>query len=234
MLILALETATNQVSCAVSSDGALLAEIRVACRQRHAEQLTPAVRQVCELAGVRLTAIGAVAVGVGPGLFTGLRVGVATAQALAFALGVQVAPVSSLDALALPFAAAGVGAASVVAAIDARRSELFWALYRDNARHADPVVGTPAALCALLRAEERPTLVVGDGARRYGDELSQVRGVTVAGAGVANPCASAVAELAWPAVLAGDLVAPALVAPLYLRPPDAAAHWVERDRVVGG
>lgn len=232
MLILALETATNQVSCAVSDDGSLLAEIRVACRQRHAEQLTPAVAQVCDLAGVRLTDVGAVAVGVGPGLFTGLRVGVATAQALAFALGVEVAPVSSLDALALPVRGDGTGL--VVAAIDARRSELFWAVYREGARLADPEVGTPTALGAWLEEIATATLVVGDGALRYGDQLSQLPGVTVGGAASAHPSASAVAELAWPLVLAEALVAPALVRPLYLRAPDAAAHWVERDRVVGG
>jgi tRNA threonylcarbamoyladenosine biosynthesis protein TsaB len=253
VLLLAVETATDRVSVAVADRGEVRAELAVAGRQRHAEQLTPAIGTVCDLAGVALADLDGLAVGVGPGLFTGLRVGLATVQSLGFALGLTVAEVSSLDALAYPLRH---HPGPVVAVLDARRSEVFWACYQGGARLGDPCVTRPDQLQAALAdrsglaalAAERelaagagngggtaPMLCAGDGAMRYRDVLATAGPhVGFAGADHAHPSAAAVAALGTQVVVAGGAVAPTRVRPVYLRAPDAVANWQERDRVVSG
>jgi tRNA threonylcarbamoyladenosine biosynthesis protein TsaB len=127
MIVLGIETATSQVGCALGGHEGVLAGFHAARGRRHAEILTPAIAFVCEQAEIGLSEIGVIAVDVGPGLFTGLRVGVATAKALAQALHVPMLGLSSLDLLAFPVRSSR---RLIAAVIDGRRGEVFCAFYR--------------------------------------------------------------------------------------------------------
>ena len=100
MLILAIETATESVGVALGGRDGVLASVTIARGRRHGETLAPAIQFACRHAGVELPDLDAVAVDIGPGLFTGMRVGIATAKALAMALDIPVVPVTSLESLA--------------------------------------------------------------------------------------------------------------------------------------
>jgi tRNA threonylcarbamoyladenosine biosynthesis protein TsaB len=138
--ILAIDTATPAVTAGVVRlDGAEVLGERVTVDPRaHAEQLTPNILGALADAGLNVTDLGAVVVGCGPGPFTGLRVGMATAAAYAHALGIPVHGVCSLDAIGIDT----VGDALVVT--DARRREVYWARYRDGIRVEGPAVNAPA------------------------------------------------------------------------------------------
>ncbi|MCY4631405.1 MAG: tRNA (adenosine(37)-N6)-threonylcarbamoyltransferase complex dimerization subunit type 1 TsaB [bacterium] len=138
MLILGIESASDQSGCALATENGILAEARLALPRRHAEALAPQMRFVCEQAGIALADIDAVAVDQGPGLYTGLRAGLATAKATAAALGIGLVPVGSLEALAFGAAAAAQPGETVLSVLDARRGEVFWAWYRIAAARPRP------------------------------------------------------------------------------------------------
>ena len=145
--VLALDTATPAVIAAVlrrDADGgiATLAQRITVDAHAHAESLTPNVVAAAADAGVRLAEVDAVVVGCGPGPFTGLRVGMATASAYGHALGVPVYGVCSLDAIGV------MTTGEVLVITDARRREVYWARYRDGLRTAGPAVGAPAEVPA--------------------------------------------------------------------------------------
>jgi tRNA threonylcarbamoyl adenosine modification protein YeaZ len=156
-IVLAIDTATPAVTAGVVRlDGAeVLAERVTVDARAHAEQLTPNVLAALADAGLTVNDLGAVVVGCGPGPFTGLRVGMATAAAYGHALGIPVHGVCSLDAIGTNT----TGNALVVT--DARRREVYWARYRDGVRVDGPSVNTPAdvpgADDALSRAPVYPT-----------------------------------------------------------------------------
>jgi tRNA threonylcarbamoyl adenosine modification protein YeaZ len=138
VILLAVESATDTVGVAVVRDDGGSAELTHVGGRAHAEKLAPTIEEVCALTGCRVNDVDAIAVDVGPGLFTGLRVGVATAKALAQALGIGVLGVGSLDILAAAaWERSGGAAGPVVAVVDARRGEVFAAAYRFE-RLADP------------------------------------------------------------------------------------------------
>jgi len=173
-------------------------------------------------------AVEAIAVGRGPGTFTGLRVGIATARALGLSRGLPVRGVCTLDALGLALAERP-GRAARLAAIDARRGELFWALYSaDGGRLGGPEVSRPEALAARVAELPEPPLAAGSGAVRFRQQLTD-RGVEVPddADAVHRIAARHVCALAANDSGAGDAEP---VAPIYLRPPDAE-RWRERDSV---
>jgi len=143
-VVLALDTATAAVTAGlvrVGPDGAeLLAERITVDPRAHAERLTPNIVAALDDCGLSMADIDAVAVGCGPGPFTGLRVGMATAAALGHALDVPVHPVCTLDAIAADGAAGG----DELVVTDARRREVYWARYRDGVRVEGPAVAAPA------------------------------------------------------------------------------------------
>lgn len=200
MLVLALDTATPVLVAGVarwSAAGAeVLAERAVPSGNRHAELLTPAVQGALDDAGLTIGDLGAVVTGLGPGPFTGLRVGVVTAAALADARGIPVVGVCSLDAI-------GTGERTVVT--DARRREIYWATYdADGTRLTGPSVDKPADV-------QLPEPVVGDptfAAGRLGRPVVEAS-VTTAG----------LLRAARPQLLDPSTAGPLL--PLYLRRPDA-------------
>ncbi len=230
MLILGLESATAQVGCAIGGHEGVLASSHSARGKRHAENLTPAIEFVCRQARVDLSEISCVAVDNGPGLFTGLRVGVASGKAIAQALRVPMITVSSLDLLAFPLRYTDRRIATV---IDARRGEVFWAFYRQSPggvqRLSEPTVGSPDDLSAELLAQPGETLLAGDGAIRYAERFSDRSDVEVAGGDHAYPSARSLVELAHARALREDWVRPHEVEMLYLRRPDAEINWSVRE-----
>ncbi len=199
MLVLALDTSGAAVTAALHDGRAVVAGRSTPDARRHAELLAPSIAAVLDEAGASRGDITAVAVGVGPGPFTGLRAGVVTARVLGLALGVEVVGVCSLDALALQVARdlrAGAGSLGSLGstgpfavATDARRHELYWALYE----HPSDPDGVPRRLSgpAVTAPTELPHAVpvAGRGATLYPEEFAHP-------AGPLDVDAGAVAELA--------------------------------------
>jgi tRNA threonylcarbamoyladenosine biosynthesis protein TsaB len=251
--LLAIESATNLVGAAVVAGDHGVERSHQGGR-RHAESLIPAVEEVCALAGLTLPDLDAVAVDVGPGLFTGLRVGVATAKALAQGLGLGVLGVGSLDVLAAGAREAAAaeadapGATTVVSVVDARRGEVFVARYEfgtgadgtdadadpDAARASGPELLTPEALAASLAGIDPGAggrlVVVGDGAVRYLDRFMGVGRADLALAEhVSSPSPLTLARLASRRLAAGgSTVPPTAVVPDYRREADARINWEQR------
>lgn len=229
MLLLGFDTATPRVSVAVGRDGAASAEMELPPGRRHAEDLVPAIAEVCGRADVALDALAAVCVGTGPGLFTGLRVGVTTAKVLAQALRIPVVGVSTLDLVAYPLRHA---TRLVVPTIDARRGEVFYAMYRGVPgglqRMSEYQVGSPEELAVELAATRDEVLIAGEGALRHRKEFEELEHVDLAGPAAAWPRAAALLELATPRVEREDFCAPWELEPLYLRASDAEIEWDRR------
>jgi len=229
MLILGVESATAQVGCAIGGHEGVLASTHSARGKRHAESLTPQIDFTLKQARVEIEEISVVAVDVGPGLFTGLRVGISTAMAIAFGLSVPMIGVSSLDLVAFPVRHTR---RLIAVAIDARRGELFTAFYRQvpggMQRVTEPHVVTPDDLYAELQAASTECLVVGDGAVRYRDQLGSITKVEIGDEGLAYPSAASLVALAHARALREDFVQPAEIKPMYLRRPDAEVNWQTR------
>ena len=235
MLILGISTSTKQVGAAIGGHEGVLASSHSARGKRHAENLAPAIDFVRRQARVELDEIGAVAVDIGPGLFTGLRVGIAAAKATAHALRVPMIGISSLDLLAWSVRHT---AREIVAVLDARRGEVFTARYRPTPggvqRLAEPIVCSPDEMRAELQAADHDYLVVGDGGLRYGEFLDDLVSVEVAEQHLGYPNAACLVQLAHAKALREDFVQPWQLEPLYLRPPDAAINWATREGLTPG
>jgi tRNA threonylcarbamoyl adenosine modification protein YeaZ len=156
-IILAIDTATPAVTAGiVKLDGIeVLAERVTVDARAHAEQLTPNVLAALADAGLSVGDLGAVVVGCGPGPFTGLRVGMATAAAYGHALGIPVHGVCSLDAIGIESAGT---VSEVLVVTDARRREVYWARYRDGVRVDGPAVNSPADVPGAAEALARPAV----------------------------------------------------------------------------
>ncbi|MFI5874088.1 tRNA (adenosine(37)-N6)-threonylcarbamoyltransferase complex dimerization subunit type 1 TsaB [Streptomyces sp. NPDC051445] len=205
MLLLALDTATPAVTVALHDGTDVIASSSQVDARRHGELLLPAVDRLLEGAGLRLDAVTGVVVGVGPGPYTGLRVGLMTADTFGLALGVPVHGLCTLDGLAYACDLEG----PFVVATDARRKEVYWARYTDSrTRVSGPAVDRPADI-----ADEVAGLpAVGAGALLYPDAFPGAREP-------GHVSAAALAGLAAEKLAAGEeLLEPR---PLYLRRPDA-------------
>ncbi len=250
MTLLAIESATDMVGVGlITTDGAAAERVHVGGRA-HAELLVPAIEEVCAVSGCTVGDIERIAVDVGPGLFTGLRVGVATAKALAQALGVGVLGASSLDVLAAAavdrYGRTAARTGPIASVVDARRGEVFAAAYRfdrvadqavvpdpETVRDDRPEPMAPEALVdwlVALAADAGGVTVVGDGAARYRHLLSVHGPLDLRWADeLSAPPPLALARLALarlsdgaPTVAAADLV------PDYRRPADARINWEQR------
>ena len=232
MIILGIETATEQVGVAVGGHEGVLASFTSARGRRHAETLTPAIEFVCQQAQIEMKQISAVAVGLGPGLFTGLRVGIATAKAVAFALRVPMVGLPSLDLLAFPVRQS---LRLIVPVIDAKRGEVFTASYRHVPgglqRMSPYAVMSPDDLASELVAHDDECLLIGEGALRYADTFTDNDHIELGTVGSAFPSAAALVELAHPRALREEFVQPNEIEPLYLRKADAAINWASRQPV---
>ncbi|MGW7262540.1 tRNA (adenosine(37)-N6)-threonylcarbamoyltransferase complex dimerization subunit type 1 TsaB [Streptomyces sp. NPDC054842] len=205
MLLLALDTATPAVTVALHDGTSVVASSSQVDARRHGELLLPAVDRVLAEAGTRIDSVTGVVVGVGPGPYTGLRVGLMTADTFGLALGVPVHGLCTLDALAY---GSGLDEPFVVAT-DARRKEVYWARYADaRTRVGEPAVDRPAEIAEAVAGLP----AVGAGALLYPDTFPVAREPE-------HVAAAALAALAAERLAAGEeLPAPR---PLYLRRPDA-------------
>ncbi|MDJ0383432.1 tRNA (adenosine(37)-N6)-threonylcarbamoyltransferase complex dimerization subunit type 1 TsaB [Streptomyces sp. G-G2] len=208
MLLLAVDTATPAVTVALYDGESVLAESNQVDARRHGELLLPSVDKVLAEAGRSLDAVTGIVVGVGPGPYTGLRVGLVTAATFASVLGVPVHGLCTLDGLAYAARSAGIEGPFAVAT-DARRKEVYWARYDDpRTRTTEPAVDRPAEIAERLAGLP----VVGAGALLYPDHFPDARGPE-------HQSAGALAALAAERLAAGAEFLPPT--PLYLRRPDA-------------
>ncbi|MDI5972723.1 tRNA (adenosine(37)-N6)-threonylcarbamoyltransferase complex dimerization subunit type 1 TsaB [Streptomyces sp. SL13] len=208
MLLLALDTATPAVTVALHDGRDAVAHSTVVDARRHGELLLPAVDRVLTRAGAVVGDLTGIVVGVGPGPYTGLRVGLVTAASLGDALGVPVHGLCTLDGLAYAARDGGLTGPFTVAT-DARRKEVYWARYDDaGARVTGPAVDRPADIAAQVAGVP----AVGAGAALYPEVFPDVRPP-------AHQDAAALAALAAGKLARGEEFPPAL--PLYLRRPDA-------------
>ena len=218
MNLLGLDTSTAATAaCLLRCDGEAFEAIPTASDlttpPAHARELMPALARMVAEAGLGFGDLDALAVGIGPGTFTGLRIGIATARALAAARGLPLHPVSSLAALAR-----GADAPLVLAAIDARRGEIFAALHDESGERWAPFVVRPEALAERVRESSLAPLAAGDGAVRYRKEL-EAAGARIPPDDSPRHVVRALAVCRLAARVAP--VAPEAVLPHYLRMPDA-------------
>jgi tRNA threonylcarbamoyladenosine biosynthesis protein TsaB len=230
----AIETATETVGIAVRTPEGVEAEFVLTGRRRHVETLTPALEHLLAQVALVPGDLGVVAVDIGPGLFTGLRVGVAAAKGLAQALGIGVLGATSLDVLTGAAAEAGQGGL-VLACVDARRGEVF-ATVRELDLGDDvvkerlaPALWAPGDLAAALgRFDGERVYAVGDGAQRYGEVLALVPGVQIVTPALSFPPPSTLLRLALARLARGETpVDPASVVPLYMREADAKSNFAQ-------
>jgi tRNA threonylcarbamoyladenosine biosynthesis protein TsaB len=229
--VLGFDTATADVSVAITRGRECVGERAVAApargQPRHASELLAEIERAVGDAG-GWERVDLIAVGIGPGSFTGLRVGIATARALAQALAKPIAGVCSLAALARGISELSLAEGrSRLAVMDARRSEVFTALHdAEGRRRWGPVVAAPATLAERLAEAGGTPLAAGDGALRFRRDLEQ------AGAEVLpedKPAHRVFARHVCRLAEDVERLAPREIAPIYLRPPDAEI-WRERDR----
>jgi tRNA threonylcarbamoyladenosine biosynthesis protein TsaB len=233
VLVLAIETSTPQTSVALGTEQGVLGSTLLSWGRGHSEVLVPAIHHLLDWAEIRPGQIGGVAVGLGPGLFTGLRVGVATARSMAQVLRVPVVGIASLDVLAF---SARYSRWRIVAVTDAKRGELFYASYRPVpggvSRETDYQVGPPEHLAADLEASGEEALLVGGAALLYRRRLEGAGGrLEFASMSRAFPEAESLLELALPKFHREETSRPVDVMPYYVRKSDAEIDWGRAGRV---
>jgi len=224
MIVLAIETATREGSVALARDGRVLAEARGDASQPHAARLPGDALALLDGHALAVGDVDVFAVCLGPGGFTGLRVGIASAQGLAFATGKPIVGISALDALGLAALEPSDDAAVAGVWMDAARGEVFAARYRRDAHQLfgiravdEPVSARPLQVADAWAVDgSRVTLWIGEGAERYRECIDADSPIAPA------PClAPLVARMATSAAGAGLAGAPHALRPIYVRPPDA-------------
>jgi len=232
MNILAIETATPASSVALGTDSELLAMSLQVDRRGHVGFLVNAMDYCFQQVGWTPAELDAVVVDVGPGLFTGIRAGLATAQGVAAATGAQLLGLTSLDVLAFR---AATGRRMIWPVVDVRRNEVATAPYRPVPggviRDGAPEVVSPKTLAALLDSSPDDTLVVGDSEALPEGTLRGLHRVKVGRP--RWPSADVLLELARARMAKGDLPAPDDVRPLYLRDPDVTINWKDYREEAG-
>ena len=232
MLVVGIETSTPQASIAIGSEQCVVASALVSRGASYNEFLLPAMRFCLDHAGVGFRNLGGVAVSLGPGLYSGMRVGVATAKALAQTLSVPIIGIPSLDLVAY-----GVRYSSktICAVLDARRNEVFYAFYRASPggiqRMTDYQLEKPGQLAVGIAARPEEVLLVGNGALLYRDVFDDLGTIVELGSmGNAFPDARSLVELALPRFFREDFDSPYDLIPLYLR---QSARRIEWERIRG-
>ena len=231
-MILGIETSVEHVGVALGDSRGIRAHSMLASDRRHAESLTPMIKFVMQQAEVSMEDLSAIAVDVGPGLFTGMRVGIAAAQSIAWSLELPMVPVCSLDAVAMN---TDWSEDVVAASLDARRGEVYWALYRmrgagaEPQRLTEPVVTSPEELAIHLADRAESVVCVGSGFQRHAAFFDQSAFANIGGPQSQFPTASSVVTLAAHRIAADATVSAREIQPLYLRAPDAEINWTTRE-----
>jgi tRNA threonylcarbamoyladenosine biosynthesis protein TsaB len=230
MLVLGIETSTTTGSVAVVSDGGVIAQYTLSIEVTHSERLMATVDRVLSDSRLSLRDIDGLAVAMGPGSFTGLRVGLSTVKGLAFATGKPVAAVPTLSALAwnLHYAAY-----PVCPLLDAKKKEVYAALYRYEGatliQVMDEAVLPLAELCGKLGGT---TVFTGEGSRQFRAEIEASLGgrALFAPVACASPSAASVAEIGLGLLKNGTVSDPDGLVPLYIRRPEAEVAWEKRQQ----
>ena len=231
-MILGIETAVEHVGVALGDHSRIHGSVAIASDRRHAESLTPMIQFLMHQVGIEMADLSAIAVDVGPGLFTGMRVGIATAHSMAWALDIPVVPVCSLDVLAMN---ADWSDIPVTAALDARRGEIYWALYRmrgvgmEPQRVTEPVVTSPDDLAIYLSERAEQVQCVGSGCERFRDIFEENSWVLLNDASRGYPSADKLVTLASHMLSRDETISAEHVAAMYLRAPDAEINWNIRE-----
>ncbi len=228
MYILGIETSTKTGSVAVATEQSIVAQYSLNIEATHSERLMSTVDRVLTDTGIGIADVDAFAVAIGPGSFTGLRIGVATVKGLVLATGKPVAAVPTLRALAalVPFAAH-----PVCPILDARKNEVYAALYRVEG--AEPVQLMPDAAMPIRELASRfpgKAVFIGEAASLYRDEIEARFGDrALFGPLTASvPSAASVAELGLSMIRKGLLADAGTLTPLYIRRPEAEVAWEKR------
>ncbi len=232
MLILGIETSTPQPSVAIGSEQGVVASALVSRGASHNEFLLPAMLFCLDKAGLGFRNLGGVAVSLGPGLYSGMRVGVATAKALAQALAVPILGLGSLDLVAYEVR---YSSKVICACLDARRGEVFHAFYRSSPggiqRMTEFRVETPQQLATTIVSQGEDVLIVGTGGLVYREVFEDLRpGVEIGTMSDAIPDARALVELALPRMFREEFDSLFELKPLYLR---RSARRIEWERIRG-
>jgi tRNA threonylcarbamoyladenosine biosynthesis protein TsaB len=226
--LIAIETSTECCSAALLHDGALIDRSELAPR-RHAELILPMIESLLDEAGVSRQQLDAIAVGRGPGAFTGVRLAISVAQGLALALDIPVVPVSSLAALAQD-APAGIGE-TILAVIDARMGEIYAGSFQRVANGLVEAAGDESVGLADELIIPPAHSIVGSGWAAYGEALSRrLKNAPAFADGARYPQARAIAQLAASQFAAGHSVAPEQALPVYLRDKVALTLREQRAR----
>lgn len=230
MSILAIDTASSVSSVAVASEGKLRAEVTIEAGRTHSETLLSHIEGALSFAGVERSALRGIAVSIGPGSFTGLRIGLATAKAIAYGLGIPLVGVSTLAALALAFPVPDV---YTLVLMDAQKGNAYAGLYewRDGSLHeVRPVRVAPLAE-AIAEAADRgkPVLLTGELAVKKRARLGNLPdNVTLAPAHLLTARASHAAWLGIARLAAGERDDPMTLEPFYIRRSEAEVLWEKR------
>jgi tRNA threonylcarbamoyladenosine biosynthesis protein TsaB len=225
MIVLAIESASTQLGVAVVGDDVASTAFEAPGARRHTELLGPAIAAVLETASLALADLDAIVVDIGPGLFTGLRTGVATAKGLALGAGLPVVGVRSTEALRR---AVQVFPGAVVAALDVRRSEVAYEFPGDGRA----VIGGAEELLERVDAliDAGSVVLVGNGWRSMGDAVMDRvgKGVILAGAPFETPSATVLGRIGLEALVEGRTESALSLAVDYLREADVAINWARR------
>ncbi|GAW92511.1 tRNA (adenosine(37)-N6)-threonylcarbamoyltransferase complex dimerization subunit type 1 TsaB [Calderihabitans maritimus] len=236
MRVLGLDTATPVAGLAVLEDGRLLGELFLNTGRTHSEKLLPALHQLLDYCELKLRDIDGFAVAIGPGSFTGLRIGLATAKGFAHSLGKPLVGVPTLDALALNAAGAG---GIICPILNARKNEVYAALYvshngQELNRLSQYMAVSPAELVDLLEQYEEPVTLLGDGVAVLGTELREKLGNRARWMvnTLSLPRASQIAYLGLVRLQQKSAEDIKELVPFYIRPSEAEARLMAKERGV--
>ena len=228
MKILALETATIAGSVAVVDDNkGLIGEVRVDVKVAHSERLMPSVEWLLNASGLSINDIDIFAVSIGPGSFTGLRIGLSTAKGLAFSTDKPLVPVKTLDAFARTLVYCSY---TICPMLDARKNEVYAGLYKwenDLCKKIMPETAiSPEDLLNRIKGNG-PVLFTGDGTLKYREVIEETlkKDAVFAPSYRMSPSASSVAEIAFETLKQGDLPDPVSIIPFYIRKSEAEVLW---------
>lgn len=227
MLVLGIETSTAWPSVTIGSEQGIIGSCLVSRGASHGEFILPAIKFLMGQANIGYRNVSAVAVGLGPGLFTGMRIGIATAKTLAQALSVPIVGIGSLDLLAFDVR---YSHKLICPVVDAKRKEVFFAFYRQvpggiTRVSKEYMVGSPQKLVAEIQGAGEEVLLVGNGALLYRNELEEADKVEFGSIASAFPRATSLVELALPKLSREEFDRVFDLEPLYMRRTDAKIGW---------
>lgn len=232
MTILATDTATLVSSVSVVTEERVLAELTAETRFTHSETLVANMEEVLRLADVKREELSAVAVSLGPGSFTGLRIGLAAAKAIAYALSIPLVGVPTLEVLAAAFPSPG---ALIAPLIDAQKGNAYFALYRMTEHGAvcekDVTVASPQEISDVIAEKTNPVLLTGDFARKWAAKEEELPPNAIfAPMTHRMPRAALVAACAIDRLKKGEGKSPMALEPIYVRRSEAEVLWEKRQK----